>query len=106
MNKGLTTITGTTLLSGIVGSVLGAPVPEVLTAAVTSGTVSAGIYHMASNSRLITTRDMAIAMLPSVGSALATGLTHGWDTAVIGFLTGPLASLLRAAVEPRESAYY
>ena len=106
MNKGLTTIAGTTLLGGMVGSILGAPVPEALMAAVTSGTISAGTYHMGSDSRSMTTRDMAIAILPSIGSALAMGLTHGWGAAVIGFLTGPLASLLRASVEPKEDAYY
>lgn len=93
------TTTGTVLVAGLAGSLLGAPVGDVAITAAAAGGV-AGVAHTAGvPSEDLEIRDVLISLAPTVVSTIAAGLTLGWPVAFVGLLTGPLASLLHVTLK-------
>lgn len=93
------TTAGTMLVTGLVGSLVGAPMGDVTAVAASAGG-TAGVVHAAGvPSDDIEIRDILISLAPTIVSTVAAGLTMGWSTAFIGLLTGPLASLLRVSLK-------
>lgn len=106
MKKSIKTILGATILTGLSGTLLGAPVPELITAGTAAGGISAGLAPYISDERQMTLKDTVILLLPTLGSALTLGLTHGWGHALLGLLAGPIASIIRTSLNEKEEGVF
>lgn len=94
LKKTLAVTSAVTLLGAAGSAAIGVPLGSVTEAAVVAGVSASSLDGAISDSKELTARDIVIALIPTVASALTAGLTMGWGYAAVGLITGPLASLL------------
>lgn len=68
----------------------------------TAGAAAPVAAHFVTDSREMRTRDIVVALIPTIASTVVAGLTAGWSVAIAGLIVGPLASLADRVLQKEE----